>query len=182
MLSAYGRRCAHCGHAGRRKIPRMQLEPIIQASAACCRHAGLHCWRRPSPGFGAAALLVAPALRSIRHRRRAQNLSQQAQNVAQPVGFADIVEKVKPAVISVRVKSCGSAPTSNERRTAVPERLADGAVLPALRHAQSDARRAARPRASSRARARASSSRPTAMRSPTTTSSTSADQRRGHDR
>ena len=35
----------------------------------------------------------------------AQNLTQQAQQLAQkPVGFADIVEKVKPAVISVRVK------------------------------------------------------------------------------
>jgi serine protease Do len=35
----------------------------------------------------------------------AQNLSQQAQQRPQkPVGFADIVEKVKPAVISVRVK------------------------------------------------------------------------------
>ena len=35
----------------------------------------------------------------------AQNLSQQVQQLPQkPVGFADIVEKVKPAVISVRVK------------------------------------------------------------------------------
>jgi serine protease Do len=36
---------------------------------------------------------------------QAQNLSQQAQSLARPVGFADIVEKVKPAVISVRVKT-----------------------------------------------------------------------------
>src|SRR4029079_6123641 len=35
---------------------------------------------------------------------QAQNLSQEAQRVARPTGFADIVEKVKPAVISVRVK------------------------------------------------------------------------------
>jgi serine protease Do len=34
----------------------------------------------------------------------AQNLSAEAQRVPGPVGFADIVEKVKPAVISVRVK------------------------------------------------------------------------------
>jgi serine protease Do len=34
----------------------------------------------------------------------AQNLSQEAQHLARPSGFADIVEKVKPAVISVRVK------------------------------------------------------------------------------
>jgi serine protease Do len=35
---------------------------------------------------------------------RAQNLTEQAARLPQPVGFADIVEKVKPAVISVRVK------------------------------------------------------------------------------
>jgi serine protease Do len=34
----------------------------------------------------------------------AQNLSQEAQHLAQPTGFADVVAKVKPAVISVRVK------------------------------------------------------------------------------
>src|SRR5437660_2516090 len=34
-----------------------------------------------------------------------------AQNVQRPVGFADIVEKVKPAVISVRVKMDGGART-----------------------------------------------------------------------
>src|SRR5688572_33198388 len=32
-----------------------------------------------------------------------------AQNAQRPVGFADIVEKVKPAVISVRVKEIGRA-------------------------------------------------------------------------
>src|ERR1700758_1714103 len=36
---------------------------------------------------------------------QAQNLSEKVQQLPQrPVGFADIVEKVKPAVISVRVK------------------------------------------------------------------------------
>ena len=44
----------------------------------------------PPPSFGASA--------------HAQNVTQQAQTVARPVGFADVVEKVKPAVISVRVK------------------------------------------------------------------------------
>src|SRR5205809_384087 len=34
-----------------------------------------------------------------------------AQTVQRPVGFADIVEKVKPAVISVRVKMDGGART-----------------------------------------------------------------------
>ncbi|HET7680348.1 MAG TPA: Do family serine endopeptidase [Xanthobacteraceae bacterium] len=35
---------------------------------------------------------------------QAQNVTQEAQTVSRPVGFADVVEKVKPAVISVRVK------------------------------------------------------------------------------
>jgi serine protease Do len=34
----------------------------------------------------------------------AQNVTQQAQSVARPTGFADIVDTIKPAVISVRVK------------------------------------------------------------------------------
>ncbi len=50
-----------------------------------------------APGFGANG--YAPAL--------AQNLSEQAHRLQAPVGFADIVEKVKPAVISVRVKVDG---------------------------------------------------------------------------
>lgn len=52
--------------------------------------------------LGAAALFVAPD--AARHPAVAQNVTQQAQTVQRPVGFADIVEKVKPAVISVRVK------------------------------------------------------------------------------
>src|SRR5262245_22277493 len=52
--------------------------------------------------LGAAALFVAPD--AVRHPAAAQNVTQQAQTVARPTGFADIVEKVKPAVISVRVK------------------------------------------------------------------------------
>lgn len=42
----------------------------------------------------------------------AQNLSEQAHKVQAPVGFADIVEKVKPAVISVRVKVDGGSQTN----------------------------------------------------------------------
>ena len=60
-------------------------------------------------GLGAAALFVAPNLAPnaafFAAPAHAQNLSQQAQQLPQhPVGFADIVAKVKPAVISVRVK------------------------------------------------------------------------------
>jgi serine protease Do len=45
----------------------------------------------------------------------AQNLSEKAQQLTQkPVGFADIVEKVKPAVISVRVKMERPASTNSD--------------------------------------------------------------------
>ena len=60
-------------------------------------------------GLGAAALLAAPSV-APKHdlfgaSAQAQNLSEKAQQLSQkPVGFADIVERVKPAVISVRVK------------------------------------------------------------------------------
>ncbi len=60
-------------------------------------------------GLGAAAIFIAPNLAPnaafFTNPAHAQNLSQQAQQLPQhPVGFADIVAKVKPAVISVRVK------------------------------------------------------------------------------
>ncbi len=53
-------------------------------------------------GLGAAAIVVTPTLAP--NYALAQNVTQQAQTVARPVGFADIVETIKPAVISVRVK------------------------------------------------------------------------------
>ena len=59
-------------------------------------------------GFGAAALVFSPAMPShsaFGTAAQAQNLSEKVQQLPQrPVGFADIVEKVKPAVISVTVK------------------------------------------------------------------------------
>jgi serine protease Do len=61
--------------------------------------------------LGAAALFIAPD--AARHAAVAQNVTQQAQSVARPVGFADIVEKVKPAVISVRVKVNAGAQNSS---------------------------------------------------------------------
>jgi serine protease Do len=58
-------------------------------------------------GLGATAVFFAPDI-SVRSNfppaAQAQNLSQQAQTAQRPVGFADIVERVKPAVISVRVQ------------------------------------------------------------------------------
>ncbi len=56
-------------------------------------------------GFGAAALVFAPQADLIGTSAQAQNLTDKVQQLPQrPVGFADIVEKVKPSVISVRVK------------------------------------------------------------------------------
>ena len=56
-------------------------------------------------GFGAAALVFAPHADLFGNSAQAQNLTDKVQQLGQrPVGFADIVEKVKPAVISVRVK------------------------------------------------------------------------------
>ncbi|MGD9769952.1 MAG: Do family serine endopeptidase [Pseudolabrys sp.] len=55
-------------------------------------------------GLGAAAVIVQPAFTSQGTPALAQNLSMQAHKAQAPVGFADIVEKVKPAVMSVRVK------------------------------------------------------------------------------
>jgi serine protease Do len=64
--------------------------------------------------LGAAALVVAPGLNPSGGYPAAiaQNLSEQARTLQAPVGFADIVEKVKPAVISVRVKVDGGTQTS----------------------------------------------------------------------
>jgi serine protease Do len=60
-------------------------------------------------GLGAAALVVTPSLDPFHGYQGAlaQNLSEQAHKMQAPVGFADIVEKVKPAVVSVRVKLDG---------------------------------------------------------------------------
>jgi len=56
-------------------------------------------------GFGAAALVFAPQADLLGTPAQAQNLTDKVQQLPQrPVGFADIVEKVKPSVISVRVK------------------------------------------------------------------------------
>jgi serine protease Do len=62
-------------------------------------------------GLGAATFLIAPKA-DFFGAAQAQNLSEKVQQLPQhPVGFADIVEKVKPAVISVRVKM--ERPTSS---------------------------------------------------------------------
>jgi serine protease Do len=69
-------------------------------------------------GLAVGGLLVAPSLTP--YPAQAQNLSQQAQQLAQPTGFADIVERVKPAVISVRIKMRAEARTSSDEDMPFP--------------------------------------------------------------
>ena len=65
-------------------------------------------------GLGAAAFVAAPEFNIPLHypAAQAQNLTEQAKKLPAPIGFADIVEKVKPAVISVRVKVDGGPATT----------------------------------------------------------------------
>jgi serine protease Do len=63
-------------------------------------------------GLSAGAFLLAPTFAPYAPPALAQNLSQEAQQLARPTGFADMVEKVKPAVISVRVKMGAVADSS----------------------------------------------------------------------
>src|SRR5262245_26337252 len=59
-------------------------------------------------GLGAAAMVIPPSVNAganfFSTPALAQNLTAEAKKAAAPVGFADLVAKVKPAVISVRVK------------------------------------------------------------------------------
>ena len=57
-------------------------------------------------GLGAAVFVATPYVNLSLHYPAAvaQNLTEQARRLPAPTGFADIVEQVKPAVISVRVK------------------------------------------------------------------------------
>src|SRR5665811_682418 len=74
--------------------------------------------------LGAAALVIGPGLNLGGYPAAlAQNLTEQAHKLQAPVGFADIVEKVKPAVISVRVKVDGGAQTNGLANNEVPPGL-----------------------------------------------------------
>ena len=76
-------------------------------------------------GLGIGAFVVGPGfdLRAGYPTALAQNLSEQAHKLQAPVGFADIVEKVKPAVISVRVKVDGGSQTNGLGSNDVPPGL-----------------------------------------------------------
>ena len=72
-------------------------------------------------GLSVGAYFVAPGVTFNTPAALAQNLSQEAKSLAQPIGFADIVEKVKPAVISVRVKSEAGPQLSSDRELPFPK-------------------------------------------------------------
>lgn len=76
-------------------------------------------------GLGIGAFVAAPNIdvRGIYPTALAQNLSEQAQKVQAPIGFADIVERVKPAVVSVRVKVDGGSQTDGLGSSDVPPGL-----------------------------------------------------------
>jgi serine protease Do len=75
--------------------------------------------------LGVGAFVAAPSfdIRGSYPAALAQNLSEQAHKLQAPVGFADIVERVKPAVISVRVKVDGGKQTNGLNSTDVPPGL-----------------------------------------------------------
>ena len=82
---------------------------MVHAHAGACPRGVLRCWRRRSPALAPRHCswrrTLAPKFDLFGAAAQAQNLSDKVQQLPQrPVGFADIVEKVKPAVISVRVK------------------------------------------------------------------------------
>ena len=74
--------------------------------------------------LGAVTLLVDPGLTVSGYPTAiAQNLTEEAHKLNAPVGFADIVEKVKPAVISVRVKVDGGSSTDGLGGNDIPPGL-----------------------------------------------------------
>jgi serine protease Do len=75
--------------------------------------------------LGAAALVIGPGLNlpGGYPAALAQNLSEQAHKLQAPIGFADIVAKVKPSVISVRVKVDGGAQITGFSNNEIPPGL-----------------------------------------------------------
>src|SRR5262245_42404129 len=71
-------------------------------------------------GLAIGGLFAVPTLSPTPPRALAQNLSQEAQHLAQPTGFADVVAKVKPAVISVRVKVAAAPQASGDDEPPFP--------------------------------------------------------------
>src|SRR4051794_11694060 len=78
-------------------------------------------------GLGAAAVFAGPDvnLSAVYPTAHAQNLSEQAQKLPPPQGFAEIVAKGKPAVFSVRVKIEGNKTAGVSGNDQIPPDLRD---------------------------------------------------------
>jgi len=75
--------------------------------------------------LGVGALVVAPDLNvwGSYPAALAQNLTEQAHKLQSPTGFADIVDKVKPAVMAVHVKIDHGSGTAGDNDTQIPPGL-----------------------------------------------------------
>src|SRR4051794_11511526 len=90
-----------------------------RATAARLRRAGL----LPSVAtLGSAALMFGPAFGPARHVPSIAPPAHAGDSPSRPVGFADVVEKVKPAVISVRVKLDNSPGAGSADENGLPFR------------------------------------------------------------
>jgi serine protease Do len=90
----------------------MTFRPTLKSGVLRLRRAAL--LATAVAGLAGALLLAPPNTAQFAPRALAQDLSQQAQQLTRPPGFADIVEKVKPAVISVRVKIAANPQVSDD--------------------------------------------------------------------
>ena len=95
------------------------------ASVAACLGVAVYGF---SPSSGSLDLFSSPAHAQVNNA---------VGKVAQPIGFADIVERVKPSVISVKVTMKNKATdTSSQQPMKTRLGIADGALLPSVRRAR----------------------------------------------
>ena len=84
-------------------------------------------------GLSAGGYFVAPGITFNTPAALAQNLSQEAKVIPAPIGFADIVETVKPAVGAGSVMRSGwrsAAPSNSDRRAKASRPSASTRQLP----------------------------------------------------
>src|SRR5215475_9159917 len=103
--------------------PSVVSAPDVPTKSRAVRARRLFLLATTIASLGAAVAVISPGFNHLEGgypAALAQNLSEQARKMQAPVGFADIVEKVKPAVISVRVKVDGGTQTSGLGNNDVP--------------------------------------------------------------
>ena len=115
-------------------LPSYRAAPPFAVLGAQVRADGLGRRRPRRRAF--TALARRPARPTIFSSPAHAQVNNEVRKVAQPVGFADIVERVKPSVISVKVninEKVAKDDNGNSDGLAVPAGFADGALLPPLR-------------------------------------------------